>query len=825
MEGGALFADVIVPVAVPNRFTYRVPVVMSDMAGIGKRVIVQFGRTKLYTGIIWRLHDRAPAEYTAKYIEAVLDDHPVVSEQQLRFWDWLAFYYCANPGDVLNAALPSALKLQSTSVVVLHPDFNAEESEHGFLSEKESLLVEALLSSPMTFADVAQLLDVKTPQSIVHRLQKKKVVVVQEDLHEKFRPKIEVFVRLVPNLTEKELQALLDTLEKRAFRQAEALLLLLHLYKTSGDADGWVKRALVLKQCEPGAVRALVKKGVFEEKEMETGRLQFESRSTALKALSPAQLAAYEGISSLVKTKPVLLHGVTGSGKTEVYIRLMKDALEAGRDVLMLIPEIALTTQLITRLQAAFGDIVGVYHSRFSSNERVEIWNNLLSAADGKEQRYRVILGARSSLFLPFRNLGLIIIDEEHDSSFKQQDPAPRYHARDAALYLAHSQKAGVVLGSATPSAETYFQVKEGKYGYITLDEQFVKGGGTTVEVCDTLYYTQSNQMRASLTPPLFSAVQSAIDRKEQVILFQNRRGFAPYTECRHCGHVPHCVQCDVSLIYHKQQQKLVCHYCGYSLQPLSSCPACGSNDLHFKGMGTEKIEEDVEVLFPNGKIARMDLDSTRSKYAYRQLIDDFENGETDILIGTQMVTKGLDFGNVAVVGVLNADSLLNFPDFRSFERAYQLLTQVRGRAGRGNRKGKVFIQTTQPEHAVIKHVKDGTWKGFMDQLLDERRQFGYPPFSRLVEVNVVSRDPNEVNHLSQELYQILDVPFHGRLLGPEFPIVSRIRNEYYKRILIKVPRQAGAGEVRTQLRESLAQLGSKYRQWRYRTVLDVDPV
>jgi primosomal protein N' (replication factor Y) (superfamily II helicase) len=825
MEEQTQFVDVIVPLAVPNRYTYRVPQAMNGGLTRGKRVIVQFGKSKLYTGIVYRLHHQAPRHYTAKYVEAILDEEPVVTELQLKFWDWLAFYYCANPGDVMNAALPSGLKLQSDSVISLHPDFNPEEAEAGLFSEKESRVISALLNGEaLTFSDLSQMLDVKAPQALVSRLYKKKAVVVYEDLGEKFRPRLETFYRLREGLTDVDLHTWLDRLEKKAFRQAEALLYVLQLVKTGNGEVEWINKSQLLKKVEGPALKSLVKKELLEEREFETGRLHFEKRGGKLKPLGAQQETACAAIrAAFLEKKPVLLHGVTGSGKTEVYISLIGDMLAQGREVLLLIPEIALTTQLITRLRAAFGEVVGVYHSRFSENERVEIWNNVLSAPEGGK-KYKVILGARSALFLPYHRLGLVIIDEEHDSSFKQHDPSPRYHARDAALFLASLHGANVLLGSATPSMESFYNVKTGKYSLAEIRSQYVSGGGTHVEVADTLYYTNSNQMRASLTPPLYEAVSRALMAREQVILFQNRRGFAPYTECRKCGHVPHCVQCDVSLIYHKQQQKLVCHYCGYNINPPSTCSACGSNQLHYKGFGTEKIEEDIEILFPSAKIARMDLDSTRSKYAYRQLIDDFESGNIDILIGTQMVTKGLDFTNVSLVGVLNADSILNFPDFRSFERAYQLLTQVRGRAGRSNKMGRVIIQTSQPEHEVIRHVIRGSYAEFMEQTLTERKAFGYPPFSRLFVIRVASKDLNEVNHLAQELFVLLDQHFHGQLLGPEFPMVSRIRNEYLKHILLKAPRTDSAGTIRQHISDSLDALQQKHRSWRYRTVIDVDP-
>ncbi len=833
MERLTLFADVIVPLGVPNRYTYRVPFEMNREVTRGKRVLVQFGKARIYTGIIYQVHEKPPTGYEAKYIEAVLDDEPVVTDTQLKFWDWLGFYYCANPGEVMNAALPSGLKLSSTSVVQLNPDFNFEETEPEFFSRREHDVIDALLASPsLTFENLSEILQIKTIQPIVNSLIKKKAVAVYEDVKDKYKPKLETFLKLHPGMQdEQKLSETLNLLEKKAFKQAEAMLYFLHLHKSNGSE--WVRKKEMLKKCEASAISALVKKQVLDEAEFEVGRLQFEKGNRTAKQLSPIQEQALQQCRDGFKEKkPVLLHGVTGSGKTEIYIELIRETLKTDKQVLMLIPEIALTTQLITRLRAVFGELVGVYHSRFSENERVEIWNNVLRQNDithdtvsQKQPAYKIILGARSCLFLPYPSLGLVIIDEEHDNSFKQHDPSPRYHARDAALYLAGIHGANVLLGSATPSVESYYNTQQGKYRLVNLDSQFVKGGGTTVELCDITYFNNSGQMKASLTPPLFDAIEKALAKKEQIILFQNRRGFAPYTECRACGHVPHCVQCDVSLIYHKNRQKLVCHYCGYSVSPPKTCAACGSNQLHYKGMGTEKIEEDIEVLFPKAKTARMDLDSTRSKYAYKQLIDDFEGGNIDILIGTQMVTKGLDFNNVSVVGILNADSLLNFPDFRSFEKAYQLITQVRGRAGRSKNMGQVFVQTTQTDHKVISYVKENNYKQFFEDTLAERKQYNYPPFSRLFELNLISRDVNEVNHLSAELFNLLKVQFGDNLLGPEFPLISKIKNQYYKRILIKIPRQSSALTTRQFIFGALDELQHQYKDWRFKVSIDADPV
>ncbi len=831
-----LFVDVIVPLGIPAKFTYRVPVTMNHEVIPGKRVLVQFGKSKIYTGIIYSVHKKAPVDYAVKYLDGVLDEWPVVNQTQLQFWDWISFYYCANPGDVMNAALPSGLKLSSSSHLQLNPDFNFEETAHTFFTDREHKVLDALHATPnLSFDNLAEILQIKAVQPVVNNLLKKNAIVVYEEVKDKYKPKLVSFVKLNgPFQDEKTLHDTLNQLEKKAFKQAEVLLYLLHLSKSDHASDGWVRKTELLKKSENSAVAALIKKSILIEQHFEVGRLMFEAGKTTDKKLSPAQQQSYEQVKIHFRSQlPVLLHGVTGSGKTEIYIQLVKDVLLQNRQVLLLVPEIALTTQLISRLRAAFGDIVGVYHSRFSENERVETWNNILGQTASKQENpaavntstYKIILGARSSLFLPFTDLGLIIVDEEHDNSFKQYDPSPRYHARDAAIYLSKLHKANIVLGSATPSIESFYNARQKKYGLVELKNQFVESGGTGVEICDVKNHEQTNRMKACLTLPLYEAVTGALSKKKQVILFQNRRGFAPYTECKQCGHVPQCIQCDVSLIYHKQVQKLVCHYCGYTITPPKTCVACGSNQLHYKGLGTEKVEEDIQILFPEAKVARMDLDSTRSKYAYKQLIDEFEAGNIDILVGTQMVTKGLDFDNVSVVGVLNADASFNFPDFRSFEKSFQLITQVRGRAGRKHEKGKVFVQTTQPEHKVLNYIINSDVQGFYNDTLHEREQYFYPPFSRLFELTVVSKDVNEVNHLAAELFALLKPSFGEHILGPEFPLISRIKNQYYKRLLLKTGKQQSPKEIRQIVFDAMNELQAKYKTWRYKVVIDVDPV
>ncbi|MCD6018642.1 MAG: primosomal protein [Bacteroidetes bacterium] len=828
-----LFVDVIVPLSVANKFTYRIPKELNESIAVGKRVIVQFGKSKFYTAVVYAVHSNPPKEYIAKYIETILDDEPIVTPAQLQLWDWISHYYVCNPGDVMNAALPSGLKLSSTSHITLNPDFSLDEMPYDYFTEKEHMVLEALqASSSLSFDDISIMLSLKTVQVFINKLIKKGAVVIYEEIKDKYKPKLVDYIGVNASLLKDELQLkeVLDTLEKKAFKQAEVLLSVLHLLKTEDTAKqlGLIKKSLLLKTFDTAVIKALVKKEVLIETELETSRLLFDNKEKTNKTLNEFQLKAVKDIETQFETKQtVLLHGVTGSGKTEIYSDLIDKVITQGKQVLYLVPEIALTTQLINRIRAVFGNSVGIYHSKFSENERVEIWNSILHEGDNKldAKHFNIVLGTRSALFLPFNNLGLIIIDEEHDNSYKQQDPAPRYHARDAAMYLANLHKAKVLLGTATPSFESYYNALHQKFGLVRIAERFGKATLPDTVVCDLKKETQQQQNKGIFSHQLVTAITQALVKKEQVILFQNRRGFAPYTECANCNWIPHCVHCDVALIYHKQTNKLSCHYCGYTMQPPTSCGACGNNNLKYKGFGTEKIEEEIEILFPSAKVARMDLDTTRSKYAYKQLIDEFELGNIDILVGTQMVTKGLDFDHVSVVGVLNVDSVLNFPDFRSFEKAYQLIVQVSGRAGRKDKKGTVYIQTNHPEHSVINHVLADNYLQFYQSQINEREQFHYPPFTRIIELSVVSKDPNVVNDIAQQLANQLKPLFGGMMLGPEFPLVAKIKDQYHKRILLKINREYSPTQVRNLLKQEMDTLQYNNKKSIYRLQVDADPV
>ncbi len=824
-----LFVDVLLPLAVPNLYTYRVPFELNEQVKPGLRVLVQFGKSRFYSALIRKVHE-TPPEYTAKYVEEVLDTIPIVNEAQFKFWDWVSNYYLCYRGEVMNAALPSGLKLNSETKLALNleSDFRKET-----LSDNEYILLEALETrNVISYQEASAILSLKNPQPVIKELLGKKMIVLFEEVKEKYKPKMVSYVRLSETYWDEEkLKELFEALEKKAYKQLEVLLFYLKANKRDeGHADHtWIKKNALLKHFDTSAINSLVKKGVFEQNEFETGRLQQDDTVQLKKKLSLIQTKAFEQIEKAYEEHDVcLLHGVTGSGKTEIYCTLIEEVLKRGKQALYLVPEIALTTQLVSRVKKYFGDEVGVYHSRFSDNERVEVWNAVLGSEKKdamNRSNYRVMLGARSALFLPYDNLGLIIVDEEHDSSYKQQDPAPRYHARDAAIYLATLHKAKVLLGTATPCIESYYNAKQNKYGFVELKERHGESSMPQIEVVNTKSEeTKKTAAENIISEPLFEEIQKTLKKKEQVILFQNRRGFAPYTECYACGHVPCCVQCDVSLIYHKATQKLTCHYCGYTTDPPKACIACGSTDLRYRGFGTQKIEEEIEILLPEAKIKRMDIDSTRSKHAYKQIIDDFDAGEIDILTGTQMVTKGLDFDHVGLVGVLQADHLLSYPDFRSYERAFQLMTQVSGRAGRKEKKGRVLIQTTQPDHPVIDWVIKHDYKQMYTALLAERKEYNYPPFTRLFNFTFICKDYDLLNEAAENFGNELKKIFAQRVLGPEFPMIARIKNEYHKQILLKTEREYSSAKVRETLWKLIFDFRTEKLFSKVRLRTDVDP-
>ncbi|MCB9315315.1 MAG: primosomal protein N' [Lewinellaceae bacterium] len=812
------YADIILPLALPKRsYTYSIPEIMLPDVQPGVRVEVPFGKSKLYSGVVVGVHTTQP-DYRVKSILAVLDETPVVVEQQLKLWDWIADYYCCTLGEVMSAALPGHLKLTSETKLIQNSAYGDDFSE---LDNDEYLLAEALhIQNEITIDDARKILNKKTVFPVVQRLLLKGVLTLREDLQEKYRPKKVMAVRLAePYRTDQELlRPVLDALEKNE-RQLETLLAYLHLSRSRP----WVRRQEVLDKAgvSESPLQTLVKKEVLELYEREISRIAgFEDELVEASELSEQQRQALSEINTGFKQhNTILLHGVTGSGKTRVYLELMREVMLQGGQVLYLLPEIALTTQIINRLQSIFGADVAVFHSKINYNERVEVWR---AAAAGKP----VILSARSGLFLPFQNLQLVIVDEEHDPSFKQYDPAPRYNARDTAIFLANIYGAKVLLGTATPAVESYFNAKKGKYGLVEMPERF--GGLQLPEIrqIDLREQHKTRQMKSIFSPTLLDGLQLALDRGEQAILFQNRRGYSPILECQTCGWTAQCRHCDVSLTYHKHTNRLRCHYCGYQESVPAVCPACESGKVTLLGFGTEKIEDELKLFLPKARIGRLDLDTASTKNNLIAILNDFEEKRIDILVGTQMVTKGLDFENVGIVGVLGADQLVRFPDFRAGERAYQLLTQVAGRAGRKHKQGLVLVQSWNPAHPVLQEVQRGDFAGFMQRELKERRDFQYPPFNRLIHIRLQHKD-DKIVYLAADLFaKFLRQPMGKRVLGPVQPSVPRVRSYFLQEILLKLEKDAKVIQATKDLiRKATEMVTSKPGWGQLRVAVDVDPV
>jgi primosomal protein N' (replication factor Y) len=822
-ERKTFFADVLLPVPIHQVFTYRIPFELNDSISFGLRVIVPFGKSKLLTGIVTEVHERIPEAYQAKYIEYVLDEYPIITKKQFQFWTWISNYYMAPLGDVMNASLPANFKLSSESKIVIHPDFENNQT----LDEREQLIVDSLhANEQMDLKELSALLGIKTIQPLIKKLIDKRIVLSFEALNERFSPKTVLCYSLTETFHDGSLlTSFIADLERKATakKQVDALMMLL---KEGNYRENVIqpvlKKTLVDLGVSLSALQTLEKNGVIESMRLEVSRLKgFGQESKAKKELTQAQKDALEKVKESQKKNIVtLLHGVTGSGKTELYVELIEEQLAEGKQVLFLIPEIALTTQLIDRLSAYFGEQIGVYHSKFNQNERVEIWNTVLA---NDPTKFRLIIGARSSIFLPFQELGLIIVDEEHENTFKQTDPSPRYNARDASIVLAHLHSAKVLLGTATPSIESYFNAKCEKYGLVELSERYL-GLQMPEILCANLRLEKKNQsMQSHFSGLLMESIKEALGREEQVILFQNRRGYTPMWSCEVCAWTPRCKNCDVSLTYHKQTNTLKCHYCGHISPPVGSCGACGSNRLKMVGFGTEKIEDELSLLLPNVVIQRLDLDSTRSKNAYESILNEFENRQINILVGTQMITKGLDFDNVGLVGVLDADMLLNRPDYRAFERAFQLMVQVAGRAGRKNKKGKVIIQTSNPDHWVLERVKEHDFKGFYETEIQERKLFFYPPFYKIIDLTLRNTDELKLNAAAQNLVDKLRPVFKERVIGPEFPLIKRIQNFYIKEIKIKIEKDAPEKKVKQKIQEIIDLFYSEPSNKSTRLSIDVD--
>ena len=810
------YVEVILPLPVEGSFTYSIN--DEDEVSIGQRVVVQFGKRKLYTAIVIDVHTKKPTLYEAKDILAVLDESNVVNPIQIKFWKWISEYYMSRLGDVMNVALPSSLKLASESKIIVHPNFDGDMGE---LNDNENAIITTLtLKEDLTVSEVSVLVDKIAVFPIINELIRKEVVQIKEELHDSFKKKTLQFIELMGDDFDTYFEKV-----KSAKKQEELLLQIIQ-YKTQYPKKKWTLTEILNKtEISRGILNSLVTKEIVRIEKQEISRLiSAPEKVEKIKTLSGKQEIAYNEIKNSFKEKDVcLLHGVTSSGKTEIYIKLIQEQLDKGKQVLYLLPEIALTTQIISRLRKHFGNKVGVSHSRMNNNERVEIWN-AVKEKDTEKSQYPIMLGARSSLFLPFDNLGLIIVDEEHDPSFKQFQPSPRYHARDAAIYLSYLHKSKVLLGSATPSIETYYNCKIGKFSLVELNSRYGDMQLPEIHIVDIKKAHLKKQMEYHFSPFLLKSIGEALDKKKQIILFQNRRGYAPLLECNLCSWTPSCNNCDVSLTYHKHTNSLRCHYCGYNADKQLSCKSCGHNEMIDKGFGTEQIEEELKVLFPDAKTQRMDHDTTRKKHSYSQIIDDFERGNTNILIGTQMVTKGLDFDNVEVVGVLNADSMLKFPDFRALERAYQLMSQVSGRAGRKGDRGKVIIQTYDEKHEIIHQVKNHDYLQMCKKQLEERKIFKYPPYCRIISVNMQHKNENKLDKLSKQFTDSLRKSFGNRVLGPESPGVSKIRNYYHKNILLKIETEASVKDAKIILNNLIV----KYRDLKdFRAVrinMDVDP-
>lgn len=828
------FVDVILPLHIHDTYTYRVPIEYKEVVKVGQRVVVQFGPKRLYSAVIRRIHTNVP-QYKVKYVLSILDIEPIVSEQLFRFWEWIADYYMCYVGDVMAVALPSALRLASESSVSIHPDFSGELSD---LTDQEYRVVQLLTEHPvMTVDDISRAIGLQKMMPLLNTMLEREIIVMDEELRQRFTPRTSAYVGLSEEYGDSaKLRELFDSLEKKKSTQKQVDLLMKFMQMSQFGKMSVPKRQLLDtangQPVSESALRTLVRNGVLAIEEHVESRLTNCESTASVEdiQLNDEQQAAFDYLSNCEKNV-ALLHGVTSSGKTEVYIKLIHEVISRGQQVLFLLPEIALTAQIINRLRKYFGNKVGVYHSRFSASQRAEVWNKTQST-DPNEQ-YQVLLGARSALFLPFNNLGLVIVDEEHDSSYKQYDPAPRYHGRDSAIVLAQLWKARTVLGSATPSVESYFNAQQGKYGFCEMKKRF--GGLQLPEVLCADMKEESSRIRRDLGQQaakgsthfskfLLDHIQEALNNHEQVILFQNRRGFSLRIECDDCHWTPQCQHCDVSLVYHKATNSMRCHYCGYSVPLPSECPSCHSKHLSLKGFGTERVEDDLSIIFPNAKVARMDLDTTLQKNRYLEIINDFQDRKIDILVGTQMVTKGLDFDHVSVVGIVSADNLIYFPDFRAYERAFQQMTQVSGRAGRHGHQGKVIIQTFNPYHQAIRDVIDNNYQSMYASQITERHVFRYPPYYRLIDITMKHRDAEVLNDGAALIAAQLRGVFATRVIGPEYPNVSRVRGLYLKKILMRFERTEAIGEAKRIIVDMADKLKVDKKYASLQIHFDVDP-
>lgn len=813
-----MFAEIIIPAALPKNYTWSVPAHLLELIKVGCRVEVNLGKSKKYAGVVKRLHEEKPEFFETKDVLNVLDAEPVVFEEQLKLWDWIASYYMCSEGEVMAAALPAHFKLSSETILVYNEEYGDDFSS---LNHDEYIVGEALLiKKELTLSEVQGLLDSHNVYPVINRMIQKKVCYVWEALKQTYVPKKETYILLNPEYDKEDKLSDLLNNWTRAPKQMELLLSYLHLLKTEGEV---IKSSLLKKSgASEAQLKGLVEKNILRTEKRNVDRIQYLPKNVTIDfELTEIQQLAFEQVREQLQGKAVcLLHGVTSSGKTNIYIRLIEEYIKQGKQVLYMLPEIALTSQVIRRLQKHFGGYIGIYHSKFSQNERIEIWNKV------KNGELRVILGARSSVFLPYQNLGLIICDEEHDTSFKQQEPAPRYNGRDAAIYFASLFGAKTLLGSGTPSIESYYNAVTSKYGLVELLQRYGDLKLPPIQFVDTRSIIQKDKSKIILSPALIEAVKEVIERGKQVILFQNRRGYAPYQVCSVCGWIPQCKYCDVSLTYHKLSNKLVCHYCGTTYPPVHTCAACGSDKFVQRNFGTEKIEEQLQEIFPEAKVARMDIDTVKGKNAHDVLIQQFEQKRIDILVGTQMVVKGLDFDNVDLVGILDADGLLHFADFRVHERAFQLMEQVSGRAGRKEETGKVLVQTSQPQHPLLQIVQQHDYKMMFAEELKKRKEFAYPPFSRIIHLTFKHKIKEVVERAAVHYANTLKNKYGNYIVGPAEPVIGRIRNQYLMELLLKLPRDSKTiNQCKKDLLEQIAILHQDKSFRSVTVVADVDAV
>jgi len=812
------FVEVVLPLSLAKTFTYRISEAEFHFIKKGMRVAVPFGKSKIYTALVIDMHQNEPSLYDAKEIHQILDEKPIATETQIKHWLWVANYYMCGIGDVYRGAFPSGLLLESETIISLKAEILVNDSE---LSDDEFLIYEAL--NHQSSLKVQEIISILNKKNILPTLQKmiaKDIIVLEEEIKEGYKPKLVRYVKLHAKYeSDNGLGELLEVL-KSANKQKEIVLAYFQIM-ASEKKPITVKKLVEVSNATSATVKTLIDKEIFEEYLLQQDRVSFAGEASEKQLLlSEAQENAFTAIkNNLLEKEVCLLHGVTSSGKTEIYIKLIEEYLATGKQVLYLLPEIALTTQLVSRLRLHFGDKVAVFHSKYSNNERVEVWKQTLE----NSEKAQIVIGARSALFLPFNNLGLLIVDEEHEQTFKQTDPAPRYHARDAAIVLANFHNAKVLLGSATPSIETYFNTQTDKYGLVSLTERYNNVRMPEIVLVDLKDKHFRKRMTGHFSDVLIEEITEALSLGEQVILFQNRRGYSPIIECMTCGHVPHCQQCDVSLTFHKHKNQLRCHYCGYSIAKPTHCHSCSSIDLTTKGFGTEQIEQELISLFPKAKTGRMDQDTTRGKYGFEKIIDSFKNREIDILVGTQMLAKGLDFDNVSLVGIMNADNMLHHPDFRAFERSFQMMTQVAGRAGRSEKQGKVVIQTYNPNHNTIQQVTMHNYIGMYKEQLYDRQIYKYPPYFRIIKLTLKHREFEKLKEGSMWLYQVLSQNLGIPVLGPEEPAISRIRNEYIRTILIKIPQNLPLASTKKTIQKMLNSFEAVAQYRAIKVVANVD--